>query len=218
MARSTGPIHYLEHTTPMKDESGKYTLHPMFVKNGTVDMEKMKDTLKRHSVMNPTIFEQAIETAEDEILRALKEGNEVRLGDMFILRPKLRVLRHEDGNGARKEYREGDHIPANEVEVCGIDVQPTKEFVKKFLQERLKCSRQWWGMKAQPKEADEEFADIKAVCAEQGYITVKDMMRRFGVTRYHACKVLDGMCEEPDARMVSSKQGPVRIYRLRKKE
>lgn len=220
MARATGPIHYLEHTTPWKDESGKYTLHPMFVKNDTVDMEAMKDMLKRHCVMNPNIFEQAIETAEDEILRSLKEGNEVRLGDMFIIRPKLRVLRRKDGDGneVKKEYREGDHIPANEVEVCGIDVQPTHEFVKKFLREHLECSRQWWGLKAQPKGADEEFADIKAICAEQGYITVKDMMRRFGVTRYHACKVLDAMCEEPDARMVSTKEGPVRLYRLRKKK
>lgn len=204
----------------MKDESGKYTIHPMFVKNGTVDMEEMKGTLKQHSVMNANIFEQAIETAEDEILLALREGNEVRLGDMFIVRPKLRVLRHKDENGneEKKVYHEGDRIPANEVEVCGIDVQPTKEFEKKFLREHLKCSRQWWAVKAQPKEADEEFADIKKICEEQGYITVKDMIRHFGVTRYHACKVLDGMCEEPDARMVSAKEGPVRLYRLRKKE
>ena len=219
MARATGPIHYLEHTTPMKDESGKYTLHPMFVKNDTIGMEKMKDILKRHSVMNPNVFEQAIETADDEIIRALREGDEVRLGDMFIIRPKLRLLRRKDENGneVKKEYHEGELIPANEVEVCGIDVQPTKDFVKRFLQERLKCSRQWWGVKAQPKEADKEYADIVAICEEQGYVTVKDMIRRFGVTRYHACKVLDGMCEEPDARMVSSKEGPVRLYRLRKK-
>lgn len=220
MARATGPIHYLEHTTPMKDESGKYTIHPMFVKNDTMDMEGMKDILKRHSVMNPNTFEQAIETAEDEILLALREGNEVRLGDMFIIRPKLRVVRHNDENGRewKKEYHEGDLIPANEVEVCGIDVQPTKEFVKKFLREHPKCSRQYWGVKAQPKAPDKEFAGIKAICEEQGYITVKDMISHFGVTRYHACKVLEGMCEEPDARMVSAKEGPVRLYRLRKKE
>ena len=219
MARATGPIHYLEHTTPMKDESGKHTLHPMFVKNDIIDMEKMKDILKRHSVMNPNLFEQAIETADDEIIRALREGNEVRLGDMFIVRPKLRLLRRKDDNGneIKKEYHEGELIPANEVEVCGIEVQPTKDFVKRFLQEHLKCSRQWWGVKAQPKEADKEYADIVAICEEQGYVTVKDMIRRFGVTRYHACKVLDGMCEEPDARMVSAKEGPVRLYRLRKK-
>ena len=219
MARATGPIHYLEHTTPKKDESGKYTIHPMFVKNDTIDMEEMKDILKRHSLMNPNVFEQAIETADDEIIRALREGNEVRLGDMFVVRPKLRVLRRKDENGneIKKEYHEGELIPANEVEVYGIEVQPTKDFVKRFLQERLECSRQWWGVKAQPKEADQEFADIVAICEEQGYVTVKDMVRRFGVTRYHACKVLDGMCEEPDARLTSSKEGPVRLYRLRKK-
>ncbi len=210
----------MEHTTPVKDESGKFTIHPMFVKNDTMDMENMKSVLKQHSVMNANVFEQAIETAEDEILLALKDGKEVRLGDMFVIRPKLRVCRHKDENGneVKKVYHEGEHIPANEVEVYGIDVQPTKVFEKRFLRERLECSRQWWGVKAQPKEADEEFDGIKKICEKQGYITVKDMIRHFGVTRYHACKVLDGMCEEPDARMVSTKEGPVRLYRLRKKE
>lgn len=165
----------MEHTTPMKDESGKYTIHPKFVKNDIVDMEEMKDILKRHSVMNPNTFEQAIETAEDEILLALREGNEVRLGDMFIIRPKLGVLRHKDenGNDKKKVYHEGDRIPANEVEVCGIEVQPTKEFEKKFLREHLECSRQWWSVKAQPNDPDKEFAIIKTICEEQGFITVK---------------------------------------------
>ncbi len=217
MARATGSIHYLEHITPIKDESGKNIIHPMFVKNETIDMAKMEDSLKRHCVMNPNIFSQAIDTAEDEILHALEEGNEVRLGDMFIIRPKLKVVQHKDknGNSWRKTYHEGDLISADEVEACGIDIQPTKEFVKRFLLKRPSCSRQWWGVKAQPKEADEEFADIKAICEEQGYVTVKDMIRKFGVTRYHASKVLDDMCEEPDARLTSTKEGNVRLYRLR---
>ena len=32
MARATGSINFLEHRTPLKDESGKYQIHPMFVK------------------------------------------------------------------------------------------------------------------------------------------------------------------------------------------
>ena len=37
MARATGSINYLEHRTPLKDESGKYQIHPMFVKRDIVD-------------------------------------------------------------------------------------------------------------------------------------------------------------------------------------
>lgn len=219
MARATGSIHYLEHVTPIKDESGKNIIHPMFVKNETIDTEKMIGHLRRHCVMNPATFTQAIDTAEDEILHALKEGNEVRLGDMFIIRPKLKVVQHKDKEGVpyRKTYHEGDQIPSNDVEVCGIDVQPTKAFVKAFLLERLACSRQWWGVKAQPKGDAEEYDAIKAICEERGYVTVKDMVRRMGVTRYHACKVLDNMCEEPNARLTSTKEGNVRLYRLRRK-
>lgn len=77
------------------------------------------------------------------------------------------------------------------------------------------CSRQWWGVKAVPKEAEKEFADIVEICHEQGYITVKAMIRHFGVTRYHASKVLNDLCEEPAARLKATKQGPVILYRLR---
>ena len=36
MARATSSINYLEHRTPLKDESGKYQIHPMFVKRDTI--------------------------------------------------------------------------------------------------------------------------------------------------------------------------------------
>ena len=51
-----------------------------------------------------------------------------------------------------------------------------------------------------------------------GRQVVKDMIRKFGVTRYHANKVLNDLCEEPAARMYATKEDPVTIYRLRKKE
>lgn len=217
MARATGPIGYLEHRTPYKDESGKYTIHPMFVKRDTFDMKQMTEAIKHHCLMQGSAFVQAMETIEDETLLALKEGNEVRLGDMLIIRPKLRVLVHKDADGKewRKTYHEGDLIPANEVEICGLDIQPTKEFLQRFMRNNRGCSRSVWNVKMPPKDADSEFADIVSICTKQGYITVKDMMRHFGVTRYHASKVLEGLCEEPAARMTWTKEGPVKLYRLR---
>ena len=46
MARATGSINYLEHRTPLKDESGKYQIHPMFVKQDVVDREKMEKRVR----------------------------------------------------------------------------------------------------------------------------------------------------------------------------
>ena len=51
-----------------------------------------------------------------------------------------------------------------------------------------------------------------------GRQVVKDMIRKFCVTRYHANKVLNDLCEEPAARMYATKEGSVTLYRLRKKE
>ena len=48
MVRATGSINYLEHRTPLKDESGKYQIHPMFVKQDVVDREKMEKRVRDH--------------------------------------------------------------------------------------------------------------------------------------------------------------------------
>ena len=99
MARATGSINYLEHRTPLKDESGKYQIHPMFVKRNTIDQEKMEKHVRDHCAMNVSSFISALETLEDETLYALAEGNEVRVGDMFIVKPKLGMVKHKDKNG-----------------------------------------------------------------------------------------------------------------------
>ena len=188
MARATGSINYLEHRTPLKDESGKYQIHPMFVKRDIVDREKMEKRVRDHCAMNVSSFISALETLEDETLYALAEGNEVRVGDMFIVKPKLGMVKHKDKNGIewKRTYHEGDLIPANEVDICGLEIQPTKEFLERLKRHSNGCSRQYWSVKSTPKEADKEFADIVEICQQQGYITVKDMIREFGVTRYHA--------------------------------
>ena len=68
MARATGSINYLEHRTPLKDESGKYQIHPMFVKRDTIDQEKMEMHIRDHCAMNVPSFIAALETLEDETL------------------------------------------------------------------------------------------------------------------------------------------------------
>ena len=68
MARATGSINYLEHRTPLKDESGKYQIHPMFVKQDVVDREKMEKRVRDHCAMNVSSFISALETLEDETL------------------------------------------------------------------------------------------------------------------------------------------------------
>ena len=61
MARATGSINYLEHRTPFKDESGKYQIHPMFVKRDIVDQEKMEKRVRDHCAMNVSSFISALE-------------------------------------------------------------------------------------------------------------------------------------------------------------
>lgn len=125
-------------------------------------------------------------------------------------------MHHKDkeGNEYKKTYHEGDLIPANEVEVCGFEIQPTKEFFNDFVLHHYRgCSRQFWSMKMPAASEDKEATYVLKTCKE--FITVKDFIRHFGVTKDHARKVLDGYCEMPAGWLSADKKGGMMIYRLR---
>ena len=46
MPRATGPIGYIEHRSPMKDETGKYLIHPQFVYRDVYDFKNMRDGMR----------------------------------------------------------------------------------------------------------------------------------------------------------------------------
>ena len=132
MPRSKGPIGYIEHRSPMKDETGEYLIHPQFVTKDIYDFKDMKTGMRSHNQMTPAQFVAAIDAIEDEMLYALSMGMEVKIGNMFIVRPKLAVRRHrdDDGNEYRKPYHVGDLIPSNEVEFAGLEVRVTKALLQ----------------------------------------------------------------------------------------
>lgn len=221
MPRAKGPIGYIEHRSPMKDENGKYIIHPQFVQKDMYDAEKMASDSQGCCMANRSQFVSVMDTIETLTLQALGRGDAVRLGDICIIRPKLRVVRHTDENGEeyKKTYYKGDLIPANEVEVCGFDIQPTKEFVEEFDRHHYDgCSRQMWSVRRSSVAADKEEAFVMQKIEEQGYITVKDFVWHFNVTKYHARKVLDGYCEMPAGWLRATKEGSVMLYRPRKRE
>ncbi len=221
MPRATGPIGYIEHRSPQKDENGKYIIHPQFVQKDLYDLEHMANDSQGRCMANRAQFLSVMTSVEDLVLQALGRGDAVRLGDLCTIRPKLRVMHHKDKDGVefKKAYHEGDHIPANEVEVCGFEIQPTKEFLHEFSTYHYEgCSRSMWHLKAPAASEDKEAAYVIDFCKKQGYITVKDFIRHFGVSKYHARKVLDGYCEMPAGWLHCTKEGPMLLYKLRVEE
>lgn len=70
-------------------------------------------------------------------------------------------------------------------------------------------------MKMPAASEDKEVAYVLKTCKEQGFITVKDFIRHFGITKYHARKVLDSYCEMPAGWLSADKKGDMMIYKLR---
>ena len=216
MPRATGPIGYIEHRSPKKDETGKYLIHPQFVYKDVYDFKDMRDGMRQHYQMATPQFLAAIQSIKDETMMALSQGKEVKVGDMFIIKPKLKLKDHKDadGNIYHKVYHEGDLIPASEVEIGGFEVRTTREFDKEFFcNYRCSCTRDTWKVSAPPKESAQEWLDITNFCREHGYITVRDFMRLHGVTKYHAQKVLADLCEGEFPKMTREREGRVYIYR-----
>lgn len=216
MPRATGPIHYVEHRSPMKDETGEYLIHPQFVSNDTYEFKDMTEDMRKHHQMVPSQFLAAIQSIKDEVLWALSEGKDVKVGDMFVIRPKLGFVEHEDENGNpyHKVYHEGDRIPANEVRVVGFDVRTTKEFYREFrIHHNRGCSRHQWKGSAPAGDAAKELVKITNYCKEHGYITVKDFRSMTGASDYRARQVLDGYCEGDFPKMTREKAGGTYIYR-----
>lgn len=216
MPRATGPIGYIEHRSPMKDETGKYLIHPQFVYRDVYDFKNMRDGMRQHHQMATSQFLAAIQSIKDETMMALSSGMEVKIGDMFIIKPKLKLRDHKDadGNIYHKVYHEGELIPASEVVIDGFEVKTTREFDKEFyVNYDGNCSRIPWKVSFPPKESAQELLDITNFCKKHGHITVKDLMRLHGVTKYHAQKVLSGYCEGEFPKMTREREGRVFIYR-----
>ena len=73
------------------------------------------------------------------------------------------MVKHKDKNGIewKRTYHEGDLIPANEVDICGLEIQPTKEFLERLKRHSNGCSRQYWSVKSTPKEQQRIVAQIE---------------------------------------------------------
>lgn len=216
MPRAKGSIGYIEHQSPRKDETGKYLIHPQFVVNGVYDFKDMRDGMRRHHQMAPSQFVAAMDAIKDEMLWALADGMEVKVGNMFVVRPKLEIRCHTDGKGKewRNTYHVGDRIPANEVQFAGLEVRATKKLVKEFLSEYHEgFSRMNWKVKMPAKDASQELVDITNYCKEHGFITVKDFCQMHGVCKYHARKVLESYCEGEFPKMTRERVGKAYVYR-----
>lgn len=58
MSKATGSIHYIEHRSPMKDETGEYLIHPQFVYSDIYDFKDMTKGMRHHHQMTPAQFVQ----------------------------------------------------------------------------------------------------------------------------------------------------------------
>lgn len=216
MPKATGPIKYVEHQTPQTDKTGKYIIHPKFVSNGKYTFDDMKRSIADHRHVGTPLFISAINALEEDALMALGMGKEVCIGDMFIIKPKLEVRRHKDDEGTewRNTYHDGDRIPANEVSLCGIEVRPTKAFVEKFAGKYYQgCSRMEFGTKSKSGDTARELAVVTEMCRENGFVTVKDICRRFNFSDYESRKLLKAWSSGEYPKMTCDKVGRTRIYR-----
>ena len=96
----------------------------------------------------------------------------------------------------------------------GVDVRPTKAFVKAFLTQRhLTCMHDPWKGGRPQGDTAHELARITKYCQEHGFITVKNYRMMSGVSDCHARHLLDSFCEGEFPKMTKEKAGGTFVYR-----
>ena len=217
MTKASGPIKYMEHQTPMTDETGKHLVHPQFVNNGIHDFAAMTRSVAEHRLLGSPQYIAAIDAMEQDTLMALAMGKEVRIGNMFIVKPKLSVRHHTDADGTpyRNVYHEGDRIPPTDVSLTGIEVRPTKAFFSKFLLQHYHgCSRAGLVRSRQTADTQREFSAAAAICREKGFVTASDLSRHLNISGYMARKLLSTWCQGESPSMTCTKAGYSKLYQL----
>ena len=93
---------------------------------------------------------QELQTLVSDISHQVKTpvSNRSHIADDFFFRYQILIARNRilDGTGREREIQAilVFMIPANEVDICGLEIQPTKEFLERLKRHSNGCSRQYW--------------------------------------------------------------------------
>lgn len=173
-------------------------LHPRIVSKGTVDTEKIVSDLSYSSTFTPGDIEGLLVSLEDQIAGYLKEGYEVKLGNIgyFSVRLKSRPVKD------KKEIR------SSSVSFDNVNFRATASFKKKAKGDLVRSST---GFGSSSSITDEECRQrLKAYLEDHSFITCNEYCRITGFLKSKALRNLKGLVA--DKCLIKSGMGTHVVY------
>lgn len=158
------------------DEPGM--LHPRIVSKGTVDTEKIVKDLSYSSTFTPGDIEGLLVSLEDKIADYLKDGYEVKLGNIGYFSVRLKSRPVTD----KKEIR------SPSVSFDNVNFRATASFKKKAKGNLVRSST---GFSKSSSITDEECRQrLKAYLEDHSFITCSEYCRITGFLKSKALRSL----------------------------
>ncbi|SET24711.1 hypothetical protein [Prevotella sp. kh1p2] len=205
---------YVEVRNPRPEADGSYACHPCYV-GVTTSEKEVAESIRRNVWANTPQLQASLAAIRELTVEQLLCNRPVRVGDLFIVRPRLRLRRHKDAQGrlVSRKYGVGEPIPADDIEFCGLSVRATRSLEAEVGSLVTGCVRLDTVPPVPANRSGEPLARALQLCAEEGYCTVRSLHYALGVSLYKSRKLLESFCRGEHAPLVGSRAGRVMVYR-----
>ncbi len=209
---------YTESRNPSPEKDGRYAYHPKVVRIVKQDKNDTLSRIETNQLVSKPHMISALSALEKYIIEEMSAGNEVVIGDLFTIRPKIKLKSHQDENGKKspRKYYEGDKIQANDVVFAGLDIQPTKALLDQ-LSDRIQtfCHTAANYRPASNIESAQFKAEFEAYLNTHSTITRNAIKIDFSLTDYQSRKLLAEYSSGKNAILTQEKVGKAYIYKKR---
>lgn len=216
-------IKFSVHRNPQKDSEGNDTYQVRHETNETVGKAYLLRHLKNNNTFRPELMEAALTVLEREIIAQLTDNLRLHLEGLgtFYLKLGFRKRYDEMGNEMKIQFTDPSKITGNDISIDTIGFTPDKQFLNQLNEHgyhfvnatgrgRVGHSTEQTEEQIR-KRLDEWFNDHE-------YLTCRQMMSLFGITRYMANKWLEHLCTSPSSYLYPQKIGGTICYYRHTKE
>lgn len=211
-------IRFSVHKNPLKDSEGNTTYQVRHENWRTLETKALVDHLKYHNNLHAKMVEPVLDLLSEEIVENLTDNYRLHLNGIgtFYLKIGFRERTDDEGNVQRPQFTDPAQITGDAIEVRGIGFTPDNKLLYRLKTGGYSFQNvQKKGSVGKSKryELDDIKQRLNAYLDEHGYITRREFANVFGLTDYMVKKYLKAILEDPDCRIIDTKESQMHIYK-----
>ena len=194
-------VAYDVHPTPHAD--GKPATYHARRLSATLSGRYLRGQVEKHSELDGTTFDFAIDQLKKEIPEQLLNGHDIHIEGLGTFYLKIGMK--------KKAYIDPKAITPAELKVTGIGFTADKEFqnrVRKALV-HFELEPQWQSESVDISQMETQLTEY---CQRNDFFTVKTLQGLFHLTKSKASEIANALVSGPDAHFVRRKVGNTYIY------